>query len=329
MKTEENNIEDLIGKVLAAEATREEVDVVNVWRSAHEGNEKEFQQLTLIFEKAGAVTTSPDFDPEAAWKKIQPNLLASATSGRSVQLNLLIRIAAAIALILMVTVLLRPYLQKPEPAYSVSTEKGTRMDTLPDGSTAYLNKQSTLSYEYNASQKQRTVKLNGEAFLEIQHVEEKPFLLEAQGVFIKDIGTSFNVKAYPGQDTVNITVTNGEVKAFTASNPGLFLKAGESAVYSRKLNAFYRLEKTDTNVLAYQSKVFTFHNSDLKTVVDKINEVYDTQLVIQDPAVNNCRITVNFNGESPEVMAEILAETLKLTVIHEGEKIILAGQGCQ
>jgi transmembrane sensor len=64
-------------------------------------------------------------------------------------------------------------------------------------------------------EKDRKVKLSGEAFFSVKHEEEKPFVIEAEDVLVRDIGTEFNLKAYPDKDTIEIIVTQGEVQFYT------------------------------------------------------------------------------------------------------------------
>ena len=66
-----NDMDDLIGKVLAGEATVQEQDQVTLWRNLHADNEKYFQQLSKIFEKAGADAVRVEFDTDAAWSKVK------------------------------------------------------------------------------------------------------------------------------------------------------------------------------------------------------------------------------------------------------------------
>ncbi|MBS1544734.1 MAG: FecR domain-containing protein [Bacteroidetes bacterium] len=328
MKPEDYDIVDLIGKELTGEATGEEKAFVDRWRMAHAENEKEYQRFLLVFQKS-ELSSSNEFDTEAAWKKVQARI-PQAESGNTRTLYFTwARLAAAIALVAITALMVLVLRQQPVQQYAVSTGPSILRDTLPDGSKAFLNKESSITYAVNLSLRQRTVKLKGEAFFEVQHHEKQSFVIEAQEVMIQDIGTSFNVQAYPDKDTITISVRTGQVRAFTPTSDGVILDAGQSAVYSRTSKTFHKLEKADTNVLAYQNKVFTFNNTDLKTIVEKINEVYGSHIILHSPALNNCRVTVNFNNEDPDAIADILAETLRLTIIREDDRIILNGEGCK
>jgi ferric-dicitrate binding protein FerR (iron transport regulator) len=326
------HIDDLIGKVLSGEATESENELVSQWRRESGDNEKYFHDLEVIFNKASSNQVAIQFDADSAWNKVKSQL--DGKGGKIVPLNpgqILfspLRIAAGIILLLGVSFVIYQ-LSIPSPQMlTLESTLSTKQDTLPDGSTAFLNKQTELEFEYNPRQKTRKVKLKGEAYFTVKHEEEKPFIIEADEVLVKDIGTEFNLKAYPDKDTIEIIVTEGEVQFYTQTNPGLNLKAGEKAIYSKTSREFYRIEKPDTNALAYKTKVFSFNNTDLRTVVDLLNEVYGSKISLANKALHNCRLTANFKEDDPEIIIEVIAETMGLELTKKEDEFILDGKGC-
>jgi ferric-dicitrate binding protein FerR (iron transport regulator) len=210
----------------------------------------------------------------------------------------------------------------------IAAETETLDQPLPDGSVAFINKNSTLSYVYSPLKKQRKVKLTGEAFFDIKHEEEQPFIIETDDVFIEDIGTTFNVKAYPDSITVEVFVETGEVAFYTNDNPGIRLTEGQTGIYNRATKTFAKFLESDTNKLAYKTGIFTFHDTDLEAVIVSLNKVYDKKLSLKNDALKTCRLNVSFRNESIEDIVEILAETLGLTITNTENEIILDGKGC-
>ena len=175
----------------------------------------------------------------------------------------------------------------------------------------------------------RKLKLRGEGYFEVKHDEEQPFQIESGKVIIEDLGTAFNIKAYPESDSVEVMVSEGEVRFYTIENEGLHLMAGESGIYLKQTQEFFKVEKIDSNVLAYKTGVLNFNNADLKTVIGKINEVYRSKISLKNPAIEQCKITVSFKNEKLDTIVEVIAETLHLTVEREKNRIILDGMSCQ
>ena len=212
-------------------------------------------------------------------------------------------------------------------ALEVVSQKETKADTLPDGSGVFLNKKTELAYTYDKKKKNHVVKLKGEAYFNIHHEDEKTFIIDAAGVYIKDIGTSFNVKAYPDDNTVEVVVEEGKVMFYTDSDSGIFLSAKGKGIYNKTTKTF-TIEQPEENVLAYKTRFFSFSDTDLRTAVEALNNVYDKKIVLGEN-LYNCRLTVSFNQEDIDEIAAVMAETLGLTLTNSASEIRLEGPGCE
>jgi ferric-dicitrate binding protein FerR (iron transport regulator) len=328
---ESNDIDDLIGKVLSGEATPEEIGQVEDWRKASSENEKYYADMQVIFVRAAANQVKVDFDTDAAWRKVKSRL--AKQNGATVvhmQTNWsALRMAAGIVLVVTTGIFAWRWFNQPVQTLAVVSENTVVQDTLPDGSTAFLNKRSSITYEYNPKSKTRKVKLKGEGFFEVKHEEEKPFVIETEETLVRDIGTAFNIKSYPDKDTVEVVVREGVVQFYTLNDPGLTIRAGETGLYSKRDKFFTKLEKADTNVLAYKTRVFNFNATDLRTAVQQINEVYDSHILLGNTEIGNCQLTVTFRDNKVEEMVEIIAETLGVTIERNDRNEIILNGKCQ
>lgn len=333
MAIEFNDIDDLIGKVLSGEATADEIREVEDWRNASPENEKYYLDLEIIFSRAADNRVKVDFDTDKAWNKVRSKL-AKQTGARVVAMTPVrgnswraLRIAAGI--VLAVTASIFAFRWFNEPVQQLALEAGNTVvqDTLPDASTVVLNKKSSITFEYDRREKTRKVKLKGEGFFEVKHEEEKPFVIETDEALVRDLGTAFNVRSYPDKDTIEVVVQSGVVQFYTMKDPGLTINAGETGYYSKRGKLFTKLAKADTNVLAYKTRVFSFHATDLKSIVEQINEVYDSKIRLANEAIGSCQLTVTFRNDELDNMVEIISETLGLSVErNEKDEIILNGQ---
>ena len=202
-------------------------------------------------------------------------------------------------------------------------------DTLPDGSSFILNRNSTLAYSSKRFNKKRVVALKGEAFFEVRHDDENAFVVEAGGLIIEDVGTSFNVKAYPDAKIIFIAVATGEVKIFTDESGGLNLVADETGTYNTETKIFSKGLTEDKNFSAYKDKVFIFDNTELQVIVKLLNDVYGSQISIGNDEIKKCRLTVSFNNETLDAIVDVIAETLHLEVGKTGSEIIFKGNACR
>ncbi|RAW03442.1 FecR family protein [Pseudochryseolinea flava] len=326
------HIDELISKYLAGEASPEEATQVNTWAAADDSNKKYLQQLEFIFKKTPAIQKWQDFDTDAAWSKMRSKLKEGST--KTVELHPrrsfhYLQIAASIVIVLGIGfgIYQMMDINKPANVVAVSSTKETKSDTLPDGSNVFLNKLTELDYAFDKKDKTHRIKLRGEAYFHVKHEDDKKFLVEAEGIFIKDIGTSFNVKAYPNTNTIEVVVEEGEVQFYSKDNPGVYLQAGGRGVYNKKDKTF-TVEPPQANVLAYKTKFFSFSDARLGDVVEALNNVYEKKLSIGSQ-LENCLLTVSFNNEDLNEIANIIGETLNLKVTVTRDGFLLDGDGCE
>ena len=333
MNDQFENIDDLLGKYLAGEASEQERLRVRSWLGADESNVRYFDHLKLIFEKASAVSHLQDFDTDVAWTRLRSKLKNGSSPvvpiRRSPDYSLWYKVAAAVIILFGIAWFLFRSATGDQiiaPVELVS-EKTAVSDTLPGGSDVFLNKESRVVYAYDESQQSHKVKLSGEAYFNVRKQGGEDFIIDAGDVFIRDIGTSFNVRAYPDSDEVEVLVEEGEVRFFTADNNGISLKASGKGVYNKKTKTF-SIEQPEPNITAYKTRFFVFSATDLGSMAAALNNVYDTEVVVADN-IRQCSITVTFRDETIEEIMAVVSETLGLTVRTEGSRIILEGQGCE
>jgi transmembrane sensor len=327
-----NHIDELIGKYLAGEASDKERAQVEMWAEESNTNQKLLQHYKLIFERAANVKTLHRFDEDAAWSKVKSKLNSEAKvvslNKETGNLNFFYRIAASIIIILGVGFFVyRSFDKSNKDAVELVAEANAVSNVLPDGSNVFLNKQTKLSYAYDKKKKAHVVKLNGEAYFKIKHEEKKTMIVDVAGAYIRDIGTAFNVKAYPEKNTIEVVVEEGEVVFYTDNNVGINLNASAKGVYNKTTKQF-SIEKPESNVLSYKTRVFTFDGVTLEDVVNDVNEVYDKKIILPRH-LRQCRLTVYFNNEDIDEIANVIAETLGLTVKRDNKEILLEGTACE
>lgn len=329
-----NDIDELIGKYLAQEASAEERAQVEIWLAQNEANRHYFDQFKLIFDNAATVKNLPQFDTDTAWNKVRSRL-HGRENGKTIALdppdafNRYWKIAASVLLVMGIGFFAYRFLRQPE-AYrpmEIATKAQTEADTLPDGSNIFLNKETRLSYSFDKKKKTRIVKLKGEAYFDISPAADKAFIIDVDGILIKDIGTSFNVKAYPESNTIEVVVEEGEVIFYTENNPGITLQVGDKGIYYKTSKTFAK-EQAEANATAYKSKQFNFSDSNLGDIVSQLNSVYEKQIIIGSH-LRKCRLTVSFHNEDIDEIANVIGETLGLTVKSSDQEIVLEGKGCE
>ncbi|GAB1445025.1 MAG: FecR domain-containing protein [Cyclobacteriaceae bacterium] len=329
MKETFDHIDDLIGKCLSGEASAVERTQVEEWIAISDSNKAHYDHFKLIFDKAKSVNEIQSFDVDAAWLKVKSKMHQPARKQVAFSPYFkVLKVAAVLLVAIGLGWITYQQLNTPDQTITLTSQTEIVRDTLPDGSRTVLNKSSTIKYAYNKRKGQRKVELEGEAFFEVKHAEAEPFIIRTGDVIIEDIGTTFNVLAFPESPTIEVYVESGEVAFYTLNNAGLNLVAGETGVYHKQSKSFARIQTVNANQLAYKTGVFSFRNADLETIVGDLNAVYDTKIRLGNDAIKTCLLNVTFRNERIEDIVEIIAETLKLTLTKEGEVYILNGTGC-
>jgi transmembrane sensor len=322
MKENEEHIDELIAKYLAGEALPEEAIWLDEWKNQSDKNLTHFNHS----KKAIQFTLDERMDTQALYKRIQLQLNPAKPVFKLNSYLTPFRIAAAIILISFLGFIgSLIFKTAPQPELIFASAETMQEQALPDGSQIALNKHSKLTLATDFNTKQRKVRLEGEAFFEIKHDEQKPFLVEAGGLSIKDIGTAFNVKAETESDSVFVFVTEGIVE-LSNLNDVITLHKNEGATYIKSTKTF--LGNTKANSGAYKTKQFHFSGTTLREVSATLNTVYGTIIQLDNEQIGSCTISVDFQNESPEVMVTIIAETLGLTVEHLDGIYLLKGKSC-
>lgn len=325
------HMDERISRYFAGEADADEKHAVEAWASQSEENRQYFEQAKTLFEMMNAADIDLPVDVDAAWNKLDTRIEAKQPAEAKVvtlwQRFSPLKIAASVALLLTLGfVAVRLLSDAPQPTVILASNT-PREQKLPDGSKVFINKHSEISYEVDGNK--RKVKLKGEAFFDVVHNDEQPFEIEIEGVIIQDIGTSFNVKALPGSNEIEVLVESGEVRFYSKDSEGLLLVKGDKAIYNKTTGQFTKITLTaPDNTTSYRSKIFHFNNATLGEVVELINSVYGSNIVLSDEKLGNCRLSVEFNNEELDVIVSVISETLDLQVENRSDAVILKGGVC-
>jgi len=152
---------------------------------------------------------------------------------------------------------------------------------LNDGTKVWLNAASSLTYNGNFTDKERTVKLNGEAYFEVAPDSKRPFK-----VFMKDsavvtvLGTHFNISAYPNQVDKAVTLLEGTVAVSTPLVAGTTLKPGAQALINKKSIRQNKHIDIET-IMAWKQGLFIFKDASLAQMMEQIKVWYGVKIVYE------------------------------------------------
>ncbi|WP_339923819.1 FecR domain-containing protein [uncultured Cyclobacterium sp.] len=322
--------DSLLIKYLLEETSPDEIAAVETWIAENPKHKKHFQEFRWVWTKSKDLVQSGNMDEEAAWerfqmlreanqKKVQPKahqvFLASGWA----------RIAATFMLLAAVTAIVFSFLPHSGKAlYSnvalVADQEATE-EVLLDGSLLTLNKNAKLSYSQKWLGNNRLVKLEqGEAFFEVEKNPKKPFVVAVGELEVKVLGTSFNIKKT--KEKTIVIVEEGVVQVKTGT-VGLLLQKNEKATINNDKGTIEKSVSTDQLFKYYVSKEFVAKNLKLTTLVDALNDAYNSEVEVLSVRAKEMSITTTLDYGSLRDNLEIISQTLGVTVYQKGDNIII------
>ena len=153
--------------------------------------------------------------------------------------------------------------------------------TLADGTRVWLNASSKLEFPGHFDGKLREVSVQGEAYFEVAHNKEKPFVVKTSNNQVKVLGTHFNVKDYKGEDREEVTLLEGAVEVSGKEFQPLFLKPSEQFVKEggRNKPSVEILNNPET-VIAWKSGDFYFQDATAENIVKELERWYPVEITI-------------------------------------------------
>lgn len=330
MAIKKQHIDLFITRYLSGELNPDEMAMLDDWRHESSDNERYFNQYVFINEKTRLIRSEKKFNTEKAWQSVHQKMQQSPEpkiikSDNKFIYNkpIFLSIAAVILLLIGIASFFTLYTQsKPQFITYISNDSIKTM-TLADNSTICLNKNSKILYDKDFGKENRKIKLEGEAFFEVKHSQEKPFIVETQGTYIEDIGTSFNIKSKIENELVEVYVENGEVKFYTDKKIGISLIKGEKGVYNKITGCFSKIKETDTNLMSYKTRRFVFSNTPLDEVVQILSDAYDVNILLENNQLSQYKINVSFDNENIEAILTIIAATIDGEIEKKSDSYII------
>ncbi len=233
----DNEIQELITGFFSGTLSKQEMKWLNRWLEQDKAHLDEFNRMRSAWIMWHHEAGKKSFDVQGSWPVLKQRI---TTNGRNRFARFItpVRYAASLALCIALTAMVMMFTHKRPAEYtSNATSSTTTINmplgsksniVLPDGSTVWLNAGSTLTYPADFGVITRELQLVGEAFFAVKSDSLMPFDVQTTGMTVRALGTRFNVKAYPDDDIMAMTLEEGMIDV-------LIQASGKSAEQSVKL----------------------------------------------------------------------------------------------
>lgn len=199
--------------------------------------------------------------------------------------------------------------------------------TLLDGTRITLNADSKLRYPVRFGEQSREVSLEGEAYFEVTRDTNKPFVVHTGNVSAIDLDTKFNVRAFPADETIIVSLEEGKVKVSAiksgAQKEDMILAPTQQLIYDKE-KEISKIESFDPQKTSgWKDNILVFDNEPLSKVLTPLERYFGVKFEIADQSFANCIIKANFKNESFWTVTEVLTKAtgLKYKTITENNEI--------
>ncbi|NLR82545.1 FecR family protein [Chitinophaga eiseniae] len=194
---------------------------------------------------------------------------------------------------------------------------------LPDGTDAWLNASSSISYPTAFAGKERAVTVTGEVYFEVAPNAHQPFSVKVNNMEILVLGTHFNVNAYPDESTMNTTLLEGAVLVRAGSQYKQLDPGQQARVMPGKEEIVFVKKADVNNVMAWKNGYFSFDDADIPTVMRQLSRWYNIEVSYAGKIPEE-----RFTGEigrslTQEQLLKILAQAKIQFKVEEGRKLII------
>jgi transmembrane sensor len=295
------------------------------WLEAHPDNATEFERVTAVWEAAPHASIG-GLPRVARWEPLASNLRRFG-------------VAAALLLVVAAGAFLAYRLdQERDPEY-VTAVGEQRTVPLDDGSRIALNSNSKVKIEFNA-EKRAVRLLRGEAFFEVAHNQERPFVVIAGDNQVTAVGTAFEVRYE--LDHVDVTLVEGKVNVTSTAEPleipprvssslsglrelsssGYSMTPGERVRIAKGAPAIIDAPRVDA-VTAWRRGEVMLDDTPLTDAIAEMNRYSKSALVIDEGGIATLRVSGIYHTGDSEGFAQTVAQLYGLRVAQEDGQIHL------
>lgn len=217
----------------------------------------------------------------------------------------------------------------------ISVPKGEKKNLLlADGSTVFLNSGSAIRIPSNYNVNSREVSLSGEAYFEVKHNAAKPFTIHSGKLLITDLGTAFDVKAYPEDKEIHVAVESGKVQVGKNKPNGQFelyaaaITRNQQLVYNEQGNSHAISQVKTSDVIAWQQNKLSFDNASFEEIVPLIERWYNVSVKLNGHSACR-RYTVSFNNEPVDHVLNVMTRLAGITYSIKDKVVVINLKNCR
>ncbi len=314
-----DHIETLIARSLEGHLDPVEQEELKSWLEEDDANRRYYQELLKTWELTGSADADIEPDIEANWTSFSRKIQTD-TQPVSIIRNYRYIIRAAAAVLLLGGAATAWFMLKGPNEITVQTAANeTNIIVLPDGTKAFINRNSSLRYAGNFGKGDRTIHLEGEAFFDVVKDEAHPFVVYTSRTRTQVLGTTFDVKAYAVQP-VEVFVLSGKVAVSDQEKQSkeVVLTEGRKVTLGQD-EKLAEDAISNHDFIAWKDNIMVFNDEPIGDVIRKVAALYGAKIIAEE-GVADYTIKTRITPDQPlEQVLDVIAASATASWEKEGD----------
>jgi transmembrane sensor len=363
---DKKNIDNLIVGYLKGELDIDQVNELVNWIKLHNSNKRYFDEYCEIWITSKALSDNTRYNYSKGFLKFRQKIKSIGHNRFSWQITdyykELFKYAAIFIIAFSLGGLLfymsgKKQVGMPKFGFNeIIVPRGARAQfSLSDGTKVTLNAGSKLKYNNRYGFEDREVQLEGEGYFKVAKDRKRAFIVNTSHVSVKALGTEFNVKAYPGEKTIETTLVEGfvEVKQRNKSKSSevMILQPNQKLTFYKdvatkvekpeqspgktkeklqpikeKVNAIHKLvtENIDvTPVISWKENRWIIEKQSLAQLAVELERKFDVRMHFESERLKTFRFTGTLVDEPIEQVLQVISISAPINYKFNGKDVTL------
>lgn len=164
---------------------------------------------------------------------------------------------------------------------------------LGDGSRVFMNGESSISYQQAFAGKTREVYLQGQAYFQVSHNKNRPFIIHTGKLKVQVLGTTFDIKNYADDPDATVTVGSGKVSVNAQEHKGTWiLSPGQQLSYDPNSGKTVKKEVDTADYISWPDGALTFRNVELRGIARELQRAYGVKINIKQTGLDKQKFSL-------------------------------------
>lgn len=192
----------------------------------------------------------------------------------------------------------------------VHVENGQKANMLlPDGTKVWLNSGSTICYDKSYNKHDRIISLEGEAYFEVAKDPKRPFIVKANEIRVRALGTIFDIKSYSNDNIISTILIEGKVNVSNNKNTTQ-LSPNQKITFNKTSHKFDGVQICDAEIAGlWKNNQLAFDSETLDNIAKVLERMYNIQVVFDSEKIKHTRFSGRIKNNSLESILQLIALT--------------------